>query len=80
MRGLALAAALALSLAACVAPGPRQAPPPGTSYNRRDLPPERGVFSGPDGVWTIYRNDEDRPAQGGGILVEDDPEEGAGPR
>jgi hypothetical protein len=28
------------------------------SYNRRDLPPnEPGLVTGPDGVWTVYRND-----------------------
>ena len=32
------------------------------SYNRRELPPEPGVFSGDDGVFTIYSN-EPRPAE-----------------
>lgn len=62
MRALAGIATLAL-LCGCVAPGAR--PPKAetkekASYNRRDMPPERGLFSGRDGAWTIYRNDADR--------------------
>jgi hypothetical protein len=63
MRAAALALALALGLA-CAAPGPAPKPAPGAGYNRRELPPEPGLFTGPDGVWTIYRNDEDRPEGG----------------
>jgi hypothetical protein len=80
MRAAALALALALGLAACVAPGPAPKPAPGAGYNRRELPPEPGLFTGPDGVWTIYRNDEDEPASGGRRVIVDDPEEGPGPR
>ncbi len=45
------------------------------SYNRRDLPPEPGLFTGPDGVWTVYRSGTDRapaPAEGGAKEEEKD--------
>jgi hypothetical protein len=64
MRLLALAAA-GLLLAGCAMPAP--APPPKAgpegkaSYNRRELESRPGVFTGRDGVWTIYRSDADRP-------------------
>jgi hypothetical protein len=32
------------------------------SYNRRELPPSPGLFTGPDGTWTLYRNDGKRVA------------------
>jgi hypothetical protein len=56
----ALTALLAASLlGGCIAP--RAHPPKAEStekisYNRRELPPEQGLFSGPDGNFTIYRN------------------------
>jgi hypothetical protein len=80
MRGAALVWALALPLAACAAAAPREEGGPRPSYNRRELPPEPGLFTGPDGVWTIYRNDEDEPAGGGRRVIVDDPDEGPGPR
>jgi hypothetical protein len=62
MRAFAAALA-AILLGGCVAP---KAHPPKAegaekrSYNRRELPPEQGLFSGPDGTFTVYRNDAER--------------------
>ena len=61
MRALALAMALALLLGGCMNRPPRKDRSGEISYNRRDLPPEQGLFTGPDGVWTIYRNNADEP-------------------
>ena len=65
----ALAAALAgLLLAGCVAPSaappPKAGPDGKVSYNRRELESRPGVFTGRDGVWTIYRSDADAPPPG----------------
>jgi hypothetical protein len=65
MRGLALVIAIALPLSGCAMHKPRSAPEP-TSYNRRDLPPADGLFTGPDGTWTVYRNHKDTPAKSSG--------------
>jgi hypothetical protein len=62
MRALA-ALLLAALLGGCIAP---KAHPPKSEreskplYNRRELQPEQGLFSGPDGNFTIYRNDAER--------------------
>lgn len=62
MRTLRLALALALALAGCAASTPEPIERP-ASYNRRELPPdEPGLLTGPDGTWTVYRNDVDRAA------------------
>ncbi len=61
MRALALAMALALLLPGCMNRPARKDRSGEVSYNRRDLPPEQGLFTGPDGVWTPYRNDVDPP-------------------
>jgi hypothetical protein len=63
MRALG-AAALAL-LGGCAASTPTPAPvgepaaKPG--YNRRELESRPGLFTGKDGVWTIYRSDGPPP-------------------
>jgi hypothetical protein len=65
MRALPAATALGLLLGGCVAPSahPPKAEREGKiSYNRRELESRPGVFTGRDGVWTIYRSDADRPA------------------
>jgi hypothetical protein len=60
MRRLAVAAIAPILLWGCASPAP--APEAGaadkTSYNRRELEPRPGLFTGRDGVWTIYRNDQ----------------------
>lgn len=60
----ALAAVLVASLCGgCIAPRahpPKREGAEKVSYNRRELPPEQGLFSGPDGTFTIYRNDAER--------------------
>ena len=64
MRGTTLGLCLALALAGCAAahaPEPIRDRP--ASYNRREMPPQQGLLTGPDGEWTLYRNDEDRVAQ-----------------
>lgn len=64
-RALATATACALLLGGCVAPAahpPKSEREGKISYNRRELESRPGVFTGPDGVWTIYPNDADRPA------------------
>jgi hypothetical protein len=66
MRALTAATALAL-LGGCVAPSahPPKAEREGkVGYNRRELESRPGVFTGSDGVWTIYRSDAERPAPG----------------
>jgi hypothetical protein len=60
MRGLALALAAALLLGACMSRPPRHDRSGEVSYNRRELPPEEGLFTGPDGTWTVYDNAPDR--------------------
>jgi hypothetical protein len=59
---VALAVAGAAVASACTTPRPI-AHPEGDdfSYNRRELPPAQGLFSGPDGNWTVYRNDAPKP-------------------
>lgn len=60
----ALAAVLVASLCGgCIAPrahAPKGEGADKISYNRRELPPEQGLFSGPDGNFTIYRNDAEK--------------------
>lgn len=62
MRALALAMALALLLGGCMNRPARRDRSGEISYNRRDLPPEQGLFTGCDGVWTVYRSDADTPS------------------
>jgi hypothetical protein len=61
MRAPAVACALALALAGCAGSTPEPVEKP-ASYNRRELPPAPGLFTGPDGTWTLYRNDGARAA------------------
>jgi len=62
MRALVWTIAAALLLPGCMARPAQRDRSGEVSYNRRELPPERGVFSGDDGVFTIYSN-ERRPAE-----------------
>lgn len=67
MRAAAAGAALALLLGGCVAPSahpPKSEREGKISYNRRELESRPGVFTGRDGVWTIYRSDADAPPPG----------------
>jgi hypothetical protein len=59
MRAPATGTALALLLGGCAAPVPAPQDERGgkISYNRRELESRPGVFTGRDGVWTIYRSD-----------------------
>jgi hypothetical protein len=57
MRVLALALAGALLVGACTSRPPRHDRSGEVSYNRREMPPSQGLFSGKDGEWTAYRND-----------------------
>lgn len=62
MRALTAVLAAAL-LGGCIAPRahpPRSESAEKVSYNRRELPPEPGLFSGPDGSFTIYRNEAEK--------------------
>jgi hypothetical protein len=52
-----LLSALAASLAGCAMHAPEPPDKP-ASYNRRELPPQQGLFSGPDGVFTVYQSGE----------------------
>jgi hypothetical protein len=63
MRALAAAATLALLLGGCAAagPGPKDERGEKISYNRRELESRPGLFTGKDGVWTIYRSDGPPP-------------------
>ena len=61
MRALTLAMSLALLLGGCMNRPPQHDRSGEVSYNRRDLPPEQGLLTGPDGEWTIYRNNADEP-------------------
>ena len=74
MRAVALAIVLALLLGGCMNRPPHRDRSGEVSYNRRDLPPEPGLFTGKDGVWTIYRNNPDGAPAGGraGDAEEDD--------
>ena len=60
MRATAMLFAFALALGGCMSRPPTHDRSGEVSYNRRDLPPEQGLLTGPDGVWTIYRNDATR--------------------
>jgi hypothetical protein len=56
MRGALLAVGIAVSLAGCAAQAPRNERGEKVSYNYREvLPGSPGVFTGPDGVWEVYR-------------------------
>ncbi len=59
MRAIALALLSVLLLAAACTSRPARHDRSGEiSYNRRELPPASpGVFTGPDGTWTVYCND-----------------------
>jgi hypothetical protein len=65
MRRLAFAVAIAL-VAACARTAPSS---DHAGYNRREMPPSQGLFTGPDGVWTI-------PVQGGAAPCEAGPDGG----
>jgi hypothetical protein len=86
MRAPAFALLLALLLAGCMGRPPHKDRSDEVSYNRRDLPPEPGLFTGCDGVWTVYRSRPDRaepcpptpgPAQEGGAPASAKPGGGA---
>lgn len=63
MRALAATTALALALGGCAGGAQPKPAEKGekVSYNRRELPPAQGLFTGKDGVWTIYRSDGPPP-------------------
>lgn len=61
MRAPLHAAVLALALFGCAGSTPEPVEKP-ESYNRRELPPSPGLFTGPDGTWTLYRNERAAPA------------------
>jgi len=64
MRALAAAAALALLGGCAAGAGPAAEPREEAgkiSYNRRELESRPGLFTGKDGVWTIYRSDGPPP-------------------
>lgn len=63
MRALILAVALAIAPAlavGCMSRPPQKDRSGEVSYNRRELPPEQGLFTGSDGEWTVYRNNRER--------------------
>jgi hypothetical protein len=60
MRALTFAIGVALLLGGCMTRAPRSDPGGQVSYNRRELPPAQGLFTGCDGAWTVYRNNPDR--------------------
>jgi hypothetical protein len=67
MRGPGVAALLALVLAVVLAGcagvhAPKSTDEP-DGYNRRELPSSPGLLTGPDGSWTVYRNDAERAQQ-----------------
>ena len=63
MRSLALAGVAALATVACALPPPASpAADEKPGYNRRELEPRPGLFTGPDGEWTVYRNGSPKPA------------------
>ena len=59
MRAPLHAAVITLALFGCAGTTPEPVEKP-ASYNRRELPPSPGLFTGPDGTWTLYRNDAER--------------------
>jgi hypothetical protein len=73
MRALRHAGVLALALFACAGSTPEPVEKP-ASYNRRELPPSQGLFTGPDGSWTLYRNDVERAAPAPAPAPEAEPE------
>ncbi len=60
MRAVAIALAAALLLAGCMSRPARHDRSGEVSYNRRELSPRPGLFSGPDGEWTVYPSEPDR--------------------
>jgi hypothetical protein len=62
MRGLAVVVAVLALLVGCMSRPAQRDRSGEVSYNRRELPPEQGVFSGRDGVFTIYGNDREHGA------------------
>jgi hypothetical protein len=64
MHSATLATCLTLALVGCAAAhAPESIRDEPVSYNRREMPPQQGLLTGPDGAWTVYRNDEERVAQ-----------------
>ena len=61
MRPAIVAMVVALLLCGCMSRPPRSDPNDEVGYNRRELPPAQGLFTGCDGVWTVYGNNPDRP-------------------
>lgn len=60
MRSLVLVVAAVLLSTGCLSRPAQRDRSGEVSYNRRELPPEPGVFSGRDGVFTIYSNTDER--------------------
>ena len=60
MRSLVLVVAALSLLVGCMSRPAQRDRSGEVSYNRRELPPEQGVFSGPDGVFTIFDNERER--------------------
>lgn len=53
MRIFALALIATLLAGGCMSRPARHDRSGEVSYNRREMPPEQGLFSGPDGEWTV---------------------------
>lgn len=71
---LAIALAIAPSLAGCAAPSYRKSD---VGYNRREvLPGSRGVFTGADGVWTIAPAGTASAKSGDACPLDESPEGG----